>query len=189
MKPDIGDVPFETSLVNGQIEEVFTVDPGMRLRFRVANLGSTYQMRMRFQGHKMEVVATGGVPRTPKVVDSCLIDLGERVDVIVTMDQPVGNYWFYADTLEDKPFSGTRATLRYAGAPLTRPPEARPEWGEILRYDRLTTFGGVPLTAPDVVGVHTLGPSNGICPGIPQSWFGDSPCSRHPPRPASEAPQ
>ena len=52
--PDLGDVPYQSAFINGKGRfgtsnsplEVFAVKPKQRMRFRMANIGTTYEMRV-----------------------------------------------------------------------------------------------------------------------------------------------
>ena len=107
--PDVADVPFESALINGKGRfdpsseaplETYEVKAKDRIRFRIINASSTYAFRFAIDGHKLSVIATDGALTRPQGVDSLLIDIGERYDVIVNADQPAANYWIRAKTLE-----------------------------------------------------------------------------------------
>src|SRR5262245_30996172 len=135
--PDLGDVPYQSALINGKGRfgasmsplEVFAVKPKQRVRFRIANIGSSYEMRVRLDGHRMTVIAVDGMPTVPLAVDSVTLDLGERCDVIVEMNQPAGNYWLRASTVDPRGQDGVRAIVRYDGAPPVEPAAAPASWG------------------------------------------------------------
>src|SRR5262249_48584222 len=137
--------------------EVFAVEPKQRVRLRMANIGSTYEMRVRLDGHRMTVIAVDGIPTMPTTVDSVALDIGERCDVIVEMSQPVGNYWFRANTLAPAGKDGVRAIVRYAGAPGAAPADTAANWGTELDYNVLRARDGIAVPAPDLVGTHQLG--------------------------------
>ena len=163
--PDLGDVPFESALStaraafdnNNSPLEVFAVEPKQRVRFRMANIGTTYEMRVRLDGHRLTVIAVDGIPAVPSTVDSVTLDIGERCDVIVEMDQPVGNYWLRANTLDPRGQDGVRAIVRYAGAPEVEPADAPANWGKELDYNALRARDDIQVPAPDLVGTHVLG--------------------------------
>ncbi len=164
--PDLGDVPYQSALINGKGRssggstsppEVFAVRPKQRVRFRMANIGSTYEMRVRLDGHRMTVIAVDGIPTMPSTVDSVTLDVGERCDVIVEMSQPVGSYWLRANTLDPGGKDGVRAIVRYAGAPAVEPADTPASWGTELDYNVLRARVGIPVPAPDLVGTHVLG--------------------------------
>ena len=163
--PDLGDVPFQSALINGRGRagasnsplEVFAVQPKQRVRFRMANIGSTYEMRVRLDGHRMTVIAVDGIPTTPVTVDTVTLDVGERCDAVVEMNQPVANYWLRASTLDPRGQDGVRAIVRYAGAPAVEPAATAASWGTELDYNALRMRSGAPVPAPDLVGTHVLG--------------------------------
>jgi len=165
--PDLGDVPFQSALVNGKGRfgasksplSVFAVKRKQRVRFRLANIGSTYEMRVRLDGHRMTVIAVDGIPTAPATVDSVTLDLGERCDVIVEMSQPVASYWLRANTLDPRGSDGVRAIVRYEGAPPGEPADTPADWGTELDYNALRARGGIQVSAPDLVGTHVLGGS------------------------------
>ena len=163
--PDLGDIPFQSALINGKGRsgasnsplEVFAVEPKQRVRFRMANIGSTYEMRVHLDGHRMMVIAVDGIPTVPSTVDSVTLDVGERCDVIVEMSQRVGNYWLRASTLDPRGQEGVRAIVRYAGAPAVEPAVTAANWGTELDYNALRARRGIQVPASDLVGVHALG--------------------------------
>ncbi|HET7238968.1 MAG TPA: multicopper oxidase domain-containing protein [Terrimicrobiaceae bacterium] len=165
--PDLGDVPFQSALINGKGRfqnsnsplEVFAVEPKQRVRFRMANIGTTYEMRVCLDGHRLTVIAADGIPVVPSTVDSVTLDIGERCDVIVEMDQPVGNYWLRAYTLDPRGQDGVRAIVRYAGAPAVEPADAPANWGKELDYNALRSRDDTQVPAPDLAGTHVLGGS------------------------------
>ena len=127
--PDVGDVPFESALINGKGRfdpssqaplEIYEVNPKDRIRFRIINASSTYAFRFAIDEHKLSVIATDGALTKPLEVDSLIIDVGERFDVIVKADQPAANYWIRAKTLEedkeDHALAGTEIPRRFSGA-------------------------------------------------------------------------
>ena len=72
----------------------------------------------------MTVIEADGTETLPMVVDSLPVFPGQRYSVVVTADQPIGNYWIRATSnLLPKTFLGglNSAILRYAEAPETDP--------------------------------------------------------------------
>ena len=53
--------------------EVLAVKPKQRVRFRMANIGSTYEMRVRLDGHRMTVIAVDGSTEIRTPYDDCLL--------------------------------------------------------------------------------------------------------------------
>jgi multicopper oxidase len=163
--PDLGDVPYQSALINGKGRfgasnsplEVFAVEPQQRVRFRMANIGTTYEMRVHLDGHRMTMIAVDGIPIAPSTVDSVTLDVGERCDVIVEMNQAVANYWLRASTLDPRAQDGVRAIVRYAGAPAVEPVDTLANWGTELDYNALRARDSMEVPTPDLVGVHILG--------------------------------
>ena len=143
-------MPYQSALINGKGRfgtsnsplEVLDVKPKQRVRLRIANIGTTYEMRVRLDGHHMTVIAVDGVPTMPSKVDNVTLDVGERCDVIVEMSQPVGNYWLRANTLDPRGQDGVRAIVRYLARPLSSPPPPQRTGARSL-----TTMRCAPVTA------------------------------------------
>ena len=75
-------------------------------------------------GHNMTIIEADGIEVEPVVVDSLPIFAGQRYSVVVTANQPVGNYWIRAfPDNGPQTFDGglNSAILRYAGAPTSDP--------------------------------------------------------------------
>lgn len=156
-KPDIGDVPFESALFNGQgrfagteapLAEV-EVKPGEVIRLRLINGSSTYAFRFQIDGHPLTVIATDGAPIAPVEVDNLVFGPGERYDVLVTAQGAAGTgaAWIRAATLAG---DEARAVLRYEGAPEGEPTATEVVWGdraltpEALRSPTPVTLGADP---------------------------------------------
>ncbi|XP_071140315.1 uncharacterized protein [Mytilus edulis] len=105
--------------------EIFTVKQGNKYRFRIIGVGALYPWTISIDGHKITVVASDGFDVEPQIADSVIINAGERYDVIIDADQPVGNYWIRAKTLESNRNTSVEAILHYQGAldsePLSTP--------------------------------------------------------------------
>jgi iron transport multicopper oxidase len=153
---DVGDVPFESALINGKGRfgansgtplETYQVKAKDRIRFRIINASSTYAFRFAIDGHKLSVIATDGALTKPEEVGSLVIDVGERYDVIVTADQPMGNYWIRAKTLEEDKENYALAVLRYQGAPKELP-KTKAQWGASLKLADLKPYTPQRIKAP-----------------------------------------
>jgi FtsP/CotA-like multicopper oxidase with cupredoxin domain len=130
-KKDVGDVPFQSGLVNGKGRApgdtkspltVVEVRKGEKVRLRLINGSSTYSFRFQIDGHPLTVIATDGAAVQPVVVDNLALGAGERYDVLLEADRG-GARWVRAGTADGKE---ARAVLRYAGA--AEPGPAAP-WG------------------------------------------------------------
>lgn len=157
--PDVGDVPFQSALINGKGRfdptsksplETFTVSRGDKIRFRLINGSSTYALKFAIDGHKMTVIAADGALTKPRQVDSVILAIGDRYDVIVDADQPVANYWIRANTLEPGKDHGVKAILNYKGAGTAEPPPSKAVWGRTLEVMDLNPY------MPQLVAEPTL---------------------------------
>ena len=84
---DTGDVVYPHYLINGRVPAdpfVVTAKPGQRVRLRLVNAGGDTAFRVAVGGHRMQVVATDGFPVMPVEVDTVLLGMGERYDVVIT---------------------------------------------------------------------------------------------------------
>jgi iron transport multicopper oxidase len=163
--PDIGDVPFESALINGKGRydrnsttplETFTVSRKDRIRFRLINASSTYRLRFAIDGHLLTVIAADGNLTKPYQVDSLVLAIGDRYDVIVNADQPVAKYWMRANTLESGEDHGVSAILNYKGAGSAEPPASKPNWGTTLNLMDLDPYEPELVVEPTAVSTHVL---------------------------------
>ena len=131
--------PYEGLMINGKLPgdpAAFDVKEGERVRFRLINLSSATTYHLALAGHRMRVSHADARPVEPVEVDSLLIGMGERYDVIVEADNP-GAHTLMARTVEGNA-PPARATVRYQGSRQNQPPEGEgPEGlggGRRLRY-------------------------------------------------------
>ncbi|XP_069141451.1 uncharacterized protein [Argopecten irradians] len=109
---------------NGTPLSVFGVKRGMRYRFRVINADILHPFRVSVDNHLISVVATDGYDIQPIIAESFILHSGERYDFVLTADQPDGNYWIRAQSLEiekDRLFHRADAILRYENAGESEP--------------------------------------------------------------------
>jgi len=84
---DTGDVAYPYYLVNGRPAgdpATYDVRPGERVRLRLINAAADTPFRVAVGGQRLTVVATDGFPVEPVEVDTLLLGMGERYDVLVT---------------------------------------------------------------------------------------------------------
>ena len=84
--PDTGDVSYPAHLINGRLPldpYVVRAKPGQRLRLRIINAGSDTAYRFAVGGHRLNVTHTDGFPVEPVEVDTLILGMGERYDVVV----------------------------------------------------------------------------------------------------------
>jgi multicopper oxidase len=82
-----GDVTYPLHVVNGRApteREVVRAVPGQRVRLRLVNAGSDTAYRVGVGGHRLTVTHADGFPVDPVEVDTVVLGMGERYDVIVT---------------------------------------------------------------------------------------------------------
>ena len=73
---------------------------GTQYRFRVIGVGSMYPIRVSIDQHNLKVIASDGYDLKPMVVESFIINPGERFDFLVDADQSIGNYWLRGESIE-----------------------------------------------------------------------------------------
>jgi FtsP/CotA-like multicopper oxidase with cupredoxin domain len=115
-------LPYEALLINGRGPEApagFEVKRGERVRLRLINLSSATTYHLAIAGHEMHVTHTEGRPVEPVAVDSLLLGMGERYDVILEANNSG------AHTIMAKPIEG-------------EVPEGL-QGGQQLRYSDLTS--------------------------------------------------
>jgi FtsP/CotA-like multicopper oxidase with cupredoxin domain len=63
---------------------VFAVTPGERVRLRLVNTLSDTPFRVALGGSRLTVIGSDGFPVEPVTVDTILLGMGERYDVVAT---------------------------------------------------------------------------------------------------------
>jgi FtsP/CotA-like multicopper oxidase with cupredoxin domain len=171
---DTGDVVYPAHLINGRLPQdptMVSASPGQRIRFRLINAGSDTAYRFAVGGHRLTVTHADGYPVQPVEVDTVLLGMGERYDVVVTAGD--GAFPIVASP-EGKPDPAGQALLRTAGgtAPTVgaRPAELD---GRLLTYADLvpTAAAALAVRAPDRQLNLTLGMVDGgrqwVLNGVP----------------------
>jgi len=85
---DTGDVSYPTHLINGRLPTApvtVTTSPGRRIRFRLINAGSDTAYRFAVGGHRLTVTHADGYPVQPVEVDTLILGMGERYDLVVAV--------------------------------------------------------------------------------------------------------
>ena len=83
-----GDVTYPLFLMNGRppaAAPVFDARPGERLRLRLVNAAADTPFRVALGDHRLTVTHTDGFPVVPVTVDTVVIGMSERYDVLVTV--------------------------------------------------------------------------------------------------------
>ena len=82
-----GDVAYPLHVINGRgpnERDTVTAKAGQRVRIRLINAGSDTAYRVAVADHKLTVTHADGFPVKPVEVDTVLLGMGERYDVVVT---------------------------------------------------------------------------------------------------------
>ena len=63
-------------------------------------VGAIYPLRISVDDHNLTVISSDAFDIEPIVVESFIINPGERFDFLLTADRPSGNYWIRAESME-----------------------------------------------------------------------------------------
>lgn len=125
--------------------EPIRVKQGERVLFRVLNASASMGIALALPGHKFTVIALDGNPvPTPTAVSVLKLDVAERVDAIVEMDNP--GVWVLGSADDDDRKMGMGVVVEYADR------RDEPQWTappkSVWDY---TAFGrNAPTPSPDV---------------------------------------
>lgn len=142
---DAGDVYYPHYLINGRPPtdpETYTSTPGKRVRIRLINAGGDTAFRVALAGHRLTVTHTDGFPVEPLDVDSVLIGMGERYDVIVTLGD--GAFAFVAEA-EGKNARAFAVVRTSSGATPTSDIAVPELSGQLATADKLRAASEVAL--------------------------------------------
>jgi FtsP/CotA-like multicopper oxidase with cupredoxin domain len=115
--------------------EPVRVRAGQRLLIHFLNASAIENRRIALAGHKMKVIALDGNPvPTPQVLDSIFVGAGERVDVVIEMNNP--GIWILGSTEKMIRDSGLGTVVEYAGQ------HHQPQWIDPVKWPwDYTIFG------------------------------------------------
>ena len=156
---DAGDIDYPLHLINGRPPAdpaTVTVASRARVRLRIINAASDTAYRFAVGGHRLTITHTDGFPIRPVEVDTLLIGMGERYDVIVTA---LSGVWPIVAAAEGKNtiaagvLRTTDATASAAPSPDARPSELD---GQLLHYSDLVPAESVTLDARRVDRTHRI---------------------------------
>jgi len=119
---DTGDVAYPYYLINGRIPDApvtLTARSGQRARIRLINAAADTPFRVALEGHPLTITHTDGYPVVPTTVDTLIVAMGERYDLLTTLGD--GAFAFVA-AAEGKT-QGARAVVRTS--PRAAPPPGR----------------------------------------------------------------
>lgn len=138
--PDNGwEIAYKSATLNSKMlgaGEPVRVRAGQRVLFRLLNASATDEIRLALPGHQFKVIAMDGNPLAhPQIVDTLYLDIGERVDALVEMNNP--GVWVFGSTKDDERGMGMGVVVEYAnqsGEPQWRAPAnvARGPWDYTL---------------------------------------------------------
>lgn len=122
--PMLGDVRYPAYLVNGRPPAdpfVISARPRARIRLRIINAAGDTAFRVALGGHRLTVTHADAWPVRPVTVDTLLVGMGERYDVVVT----AGDGVFPLVASAEGKQATAMAVLR-TGAGRTPPPTVQP---------------------------------------------------------------
>ena len=94
--------------------EPVRVRKGQRILFRLLNASATDEIRLALPGHRFRVIAMDGNPvARPQTVDMLYLDIGERIDAIVEMNNP--GVWVFGSVKDEERKMGMGVVVEYAG--------------------------------------------------------------------------
>ena len=149
------DIVYPQYLVNGKTADdpfTITASKGQQMRLRLINASSATIYRVALQGHRLTVTHTDGQPVESVEVDALRIGMGERYDVLVSMNAP--GIWQLAAQAEGTNRM-TRAIVRYKGSAGNIPTaifQPNELMGRLLSYGMLKAAPGLavpPRWSPD----------------------------------------
>jgi FtsP/CotA-like multicopper oxidase with cupredoxin domain len=148
---DAGDVDYPHYLVNGRTPEApatLLARPGQRVRVRLLNAAADTAFRVALGGHRLTVTHSDGFPVEPVTVDSLLVAMGERYDLVVTLGDGAFPLVAVAEGKRGQAMAVVRTASGAAPAANTRPAELR---RRLLRLAdlRATEAAALPDRPPD----------------------------------------
>lgn len=125
-------------------DEPIRVRQGERVLFRLLNASATMDVSLTLSGHRFTVIALDGNPvPTPATVDVLKLDVAERADVIVEMNNP--GIWILGSTDDEDRDMGMGAVIEYENR------QGEPQW--IAPSDAAWHYAAfastMPAKAPD----------------------------------------
>jgi FtsP/CotA-like multicopper oxidase with cupredoxin domain len=168
---EAGDVKYPFHLVNGKVPSdpaVYRGTPGRSVRLRIINAGGDTAYRVALGGHRMTLTHTDGYPVMHERVDALLIGMGERYDVLVTLQDGVFPLVAVAEGKNASGMALVRTGSGRAPASTVRPSELN---GRILGSPELRCSDGAGLVFKPVDRTHRVELTGGR-PGSPWSING-----------------
>ncbi|WP_030901123.1 multicopper oxidase family protein [Streptomyces sp. NRRL F-5126] len=162
LEGDAGDVKYPHHLINGRVAtdpDVYSGKPGRKVRLRIINAGSDTAYRVALGGHRLTITHTDGYPVEHQQVDALLVGMGERYDVLVTLDDGVFPLVALA---EGKKASGL--ALARTGSGSAPPATVRPKEldGMIMTASQLRAADSVRLAPAKTDVTHQIKLTGGM---------------------------
>ena len=102
-----------------------TITKGKKYRLRLINTSTNDNFKISLDGHNFTVITADFVPVKPYTTQWVFLAIGERHDVIIEANQPVGNYWFHVvpqSGCSNNLITNALAIFSYTGANSTQLP-------------------------------------------------------------------
>ncbi|CAG8720292.1 6370_t:CDS:2, partial [Acaulospora colombiana] len=74
----------------------YKVKQGKRYRFRIINISAMSHFVVSIDKHPLTIIEVDGTPTRPATVEVLPINVAQRYSVVVSANQPIGNYWIRA---------------------------------------------------------------------------------------------
>jgi FtsP/CotA-like multicopper oxidase with cupredoxin domain len=127
--------------------EPIRVRPGQRVLFHILNADATLPHNLALGGHHFEVVSLDGNPvPSPKIMDVVSLGPAERVDAMVTMNQP--GVWILGELDAQMRDQGLGAVVEYEFS------KGTPQWAAPASFTwDYTLFGAANSERPAAAGI------------------------------------
>ena len=125
-------------------DEPIRVRQGERVLFRLLNASATMDVSLALPGHRFTVIALDGNPvPTPATVDVLKLDVAERADAIVEMNNP--GVWAFGSTDDEDRAMGMGVVVEYENR------RGEPQWisPAQITWDYVAFARTTPAPAPD----------------------------------------
>jgi FtsP/CotA-like multicopper oxidase with cupredoxin domain len=143
------EIDYKWATLNGKMAgagDPIRVRQGQRVLFRLLNASATDEIRFALPGHRFNVIAMDGNPvARPQTVDILYLDIGERVDAVVEMNNP--GVWLFGSANAEERMMGMGVVVEYADK------SGEPQWQQPSNVERgpwdYTLFSSGAAPQPD----------------------------------------